>query len=430
MQAMHVSKWCAILSGAITAVAAGSAFGQAYTVTDLNMGNAYGINNLGQVCGSTTGNHPGIWIAGQVFDLGTFGGSGGYLDKINDSGHACGAADQANGNRVALYYDGSLHNLGTMGGPTSDGRALNNSNLVVGGSVVGNGDFRPFLYQNNQFFNLGSFGGTYAAAEGINDSGVIVGWSDYYPNNTSSRRAFRYANGQMTDIGTLSGGQTVGNDINNGGRIVGYSDNAQGKARAFVHVNNNMYNLGTLPGQSESYAQAINNNNQIVGTCNFSVATKFEPTGPKNLNDFIAPGSGWSLQRAQDINDSGQIVGLGWLNGGYHAFLLTPIQLQLANPVPGLPGQNNTFTVTKCTPGKRVYLTYSSQNGATRIETYCYGITLDLRRPIVGGSAVANNNGVATIVGFTPGGAAGHTIHYQALELDSCRKTNRVDWTY
>lgn len=408
--------------------AASSAFGQAYTVTDVLLDNAYGINNLGQVCGSTNNRHPGIWTNGQLLDLGTFGGAEGYADKINDSGHVCGAADIPNGERRAFYYDGVMHNLGSLGGPDSDGRALNNSNVVVGGSRTngGNQEFRPFRYQNGQMLNLGSFGGTYAAAEGINDSGVIVGWSDY--NTPSSRRAFRYQNGQMVDLGTL-GGATVANDINNNGRIIGYSENAQGRNRAFVHVNNQMYNLGTLPGY-ESYAQAINNKNQIVGTLDFSVAAKFEPTGPKNLNDFIDPNSGWDLQRAQDINDSGQIVGLGWRNNAYHAFLLTPIQLQLANPVPGLPGRNNTFTITRCTPGKRVYLTYSLQAGSTNIEAYCYGVTLDLRNVTVAGSAVADSNGVATFIGFTPNGAAGRTVRYQALELDSCRKTNRVDWTY
>lgn len=412
----------------MTATTAG-AFGQAYSVTDLNMTNAFGINNLGQVCGSTLNYRPGLWTNGQVVDLGTFGGAEGYADKVNDSGRVCGAADLANGNRVAFYYDGVLRNIGTLGGPTSDGRALNNSNIVVGGSRTNgiNAEFRPFRFQNNVMTNLGSFGGTYAAAEGINDSGVIVGWSDY--TTPSSRRAFRYQNGQMVDIGTL-GGATSAQDINNGGRIVGTSANSQGRDRAFVYVNNQMYSLGALPGQTTSYADAINSKNQIVGRSGGDVATIYQPTGPKNLNDFIAPNSGWNLRRAQDINDSGQIVGLAYRNGQNRAFLLTPIQLQLANPVPGLPGQNNTFTITKCTPGRRVYLTYSLQAGTTNIEAYCYGVSLDLRAPIVAGSAIANSNGVATFVGFTPSGASGHTVRYQALELDSCRKTNRVDWTY
>ncbi|MCC6909132.1 MAG: DUF3466 family protein [Phycisphaerales bacterium] len=425
MKLRAMSTCAGMLGGAALCAAA---MGQAYTVTDLNMTNAYGINNNGQVCGSTLNYRPGRWTAGVVLDLGTFGGSEGYADKINDSGHVCGAADLANGNRVAFFYDGSLHNLGTLGGTESDGRALNNSGIIVGGAwTAGNALFRPFRYQNSQMVDLGSFGGTYTAAEGINDFGVIVGWSDY--NSVSSRRAFRYENNQMVDLGTL-GGISVANDINNGGRIVGYSENAQDRARAFVYTNNQMYNLGVLPGETTSYADAINNKNQIVGRSGGDIATIYQPTGPKNLNDFIAPNSGWNLRRAQDINDSGQIVGLAYKNGQNRAFLLTPIQLQLANPVPGLPGQNNTFTISACTPGKRVYLTYSLQAGTTNIEAYCYGVSLDLRQPVVAGSAIANNNGVATFVGFTPNGAAGRTVRYQALELDSCRKTNRVDWTY
>ena len=35
-------------------------------------------------------------------------------------------------------------------------------------------------------------------------------------------------------------------------------------------------------------------------------------------------GSGWSLSRAQDINDRGEIVGRGIHNGAQRAFLLSP----------------------------------------------------------------------------------------------------------
>ncbi len=46
----------------------------------------------------------------------------------------------------------------------------------------------------------------------------------------------------------------------------------------------------------------------------------------KNLNNLIPPKSGWVLYSAQDINDQGEIVGDGRINGSYHAYLLTPVK--------------------------------------------------------------------------------------------------------
>ena len=47
--------------------------------------------------------------------------------------------------------------------------------------------------------------------------------------------------------------------------------------------------------------------------------------GMLNLNTLIAPQSGWVLGGATGINDVGQIVGGGLLNGIDHAYLLTPV---------------------------------------------------------------------------------------------------------
>ena len=46
-----------------------------------------------------------------------------------------------------------------------------------------------------------------------------------------------------------------------------------------------------------------------------------------NLNDLIPRNSGWYLRQANDINDRGQIVGVGILDGETRAFLLTPTEL-------------------------------------------------------------------------------------------------------
>lgn len=44
-----------------------------------------------------------------------------------------------------------------------------------------------------------------------------------------------------------------------------------------------------------------------------------------DLNNLISNDSGWVLIQADAINDSGQIVGDGTIDGNHHAFLLTPV---------------------------------------------------------------------------------------------------------
>jgi uncharacterized protein (TIGR03437 family) len=44
-----------------------------------------------------------------------------------------------------------------------------------------------------------------------------------------------------------------------------------------------------------------------------------------NLTNQLVNGSGWQLSFATQINNAGQIVGSGLINGAQHAFLLTPV---------------------------------------------------------------------------------------------------------
>lgn len=43
-----------------------------------------------------------------------------------------------------------------------------------------------------------------------------------------------------------------------------------------------------------------------------------------DLNTLVTNGTGWNLTNATAVNDAGQIVGAGFINGQEHAFLLTP----------------------------------------------------------------------------------------------------------
>ena len=47
--------------------------------------------------------------------------------------------------------------------------------------------------------------------------------------------------------------------------------------------------------------------------------------GIRDLNNLLDPQTGWTLTFARDINNSGQIVGYGEVNGERRGFILTPI---------------------------------------------------------------------------------------------------------
>jgi len=86
--------------------------------------------------------------------------------------------------------------------------------------------------------------------------------------------------------------------------------------------------LGTLLGDTTSQARDVNEFGQVVGFstgANGSRAFLYSVSdGMVALNDLIDPASGWVLGWATSINDAGQIVGLGKLNGQSRAYRFTP----------------------------------------------------------------------------------------------------------
>ena len=89
----------------------------------------------------------------------------------------------------------------------------------------------------------------------------------------------------------------------------------QSAFHAFLYSNGVFTDLD-LPNGSETVAFAINEREQIVGLASVPYeSTCLDP----NLGEY-----GWDLTWAFDVNNRGQIVGYGVLNGNFRAFLLTP----------------------------------------------------------------------------------------------------------
>jgi probable HAF family extracellular repeat protein len=240
---------------------------------------AYGINSSGTIVGTSYVNgqpHGEIWNGSKSTDL----GAGIFATGINDSGAVIGGDGHA-----FLLTNGTFADLGVLGGGNwSSAYGVNNAGTVVGYGNIGNGMFRGFVWTPDRGMQqLGTFGGNNSYATAINSSGEVVGHASL---SSGYENAFLEAGGVMTDLGSLGGGSSYAYGINDSGVVVGYSwvagdDNPQ----AFVYMNGVM----------------------------------------QDLNALIPSGSGWDLLEAYAINNGGEIVGEGLLDGQSHAFLLDPV---------------------------------------------------------------------------------------------------------
>ena len=296
----------------------------------------------------------------------------------------------------------TITDLGALDGGGSAAYGISNSGLVCGvsGLIVQYGPQvgvapRPVTFSNGQVTNLGTFitqprpiDQQAAKASGINDSGQVVG----YASTNTNLEAFLYSNGSLQQ--TLP----TQNAINNRGDRVG-----GGADHALLYSNGVYTDLGTLGGPGTfSTAYALNNVGQVVGQSETS------PSVSVPLSAFL-----WQNGKMQDIgkdttlfdtkangiNDSGLVVGLGFAgtNGtGERAFLWQNGKAQLLGTLGDMSsaalGVNNSGTVVGYT---------QSITGATRPFLYQNGQMSDLftGSDWFGGEATAiNDNG--WIVGY------------------------------
>jgi probable HAF family extracellular repeat protein len=270
----------------------------------------------------------------QITDLGSLPSGNGESAPygINDSGQVVGESfiDFPNGHAFLWDATNGMQDGTLPGDRVSVALGINNSGQVVGYSYNGFLARHAFLWDaTNGMQDLGTLpGGTGSSAKGINNAGQVVGDSDT-AGTQGYGHAFLWQNGAMTDLGTLPGdGESYALRINDSGQVVGESRGAPTHAFLWDAVHG-MQNLGTLSGDASAYG--INDSGQVVGTSqvfdpNYYVTDAFvwQNGTMSDLNDLIAGGSGWTLGFASAINNAGQIVGEGTLNGGNRAFLLTP----------------------------------------------------------------------------------------------------------
>jgi probable HAF family extracellular repeat protein len=297
-------------------------------IVDLGPGAAYGINSSGQVLVNSSNGNAFLYSGGVDINLG-----GVRAAALNNLGQVVGSG--ANGHAF-LYSNGEFTDLGTLnnGNWSSSASALNNAGQIIGWSNTTSPlESSQFLYSAGTMTNLSTTIGFSAIA--INDSGQFAGSETVtistvappYWQETSATytQAFIYSNGTLVNLGTLGGNTSAPFALNNAGQAVGYSTVVSGSQHAFLYSNGVMADLGTLGGPT-SDAYALNDLGQVVGSSinGFSQQDAFlySSGAITDLNSLLPANSGWQLQAATGIDDSGQIAGVGLLNGQAHAFLL------------------------------------------------------------------------------------------------------------
>ena len=153
--------------------------------------------------------------------------------------------------------------------------------------------------------DLGNLGGGVSLGFGIKASGEVVGRSylDKVFFFKCGRHACRFAQndpfswtaGTMTDLGSTQSA----NAINDNGQVTGWTHTASEATHVFMWSNGTITDLGTFG--LDPVGEAINNHGVIVGQSSLGAWIWSEGLF-QNLNNLIAPGSGFTLrQRHRDL---------------------------------------------------------------------------------------------------------------------------------
>jgi len=310
-----------------------------------------------------------ISIYGFNIDLGTLGkpGANSWINwgGINDRGEAVGqsetAAPDPNGEDICgfgthltcvpfLWREGHMSALPTLGGNNGQASAINNRGEVVGFAEDGALDSTCPAGTTNNRIALSALWENGKAqvlplvsndvdgfAFGINDRGQAVGYSG---NCTTATHAVMWKDKTAFVLQDLGGtGSNFAYVINNRGQIAGQIGTADGTtfhAGAWLNgADGAVTDLGVLPGDFAAFATGINNRGQVVGnnfdsSFNWSHGFIWQDGVMTDLNTLIPADSNLFIISASNINDSGQISGMGTVQtgphkGDIHAYLLTPM---------------------------------------------------------------------------------------------------------
>jgi probable HAF family extracellular repeat protein len=365
-----------------------------YVVTDLgtlggNYSFGYGLSDAGAVAGgAATPNQVDflsqtgfVWKNGKMLKIGTLGGSA-CPDCNSEAGgpNARGVAalisetatTDPNGEDFcgfgthrqclgAVWMNGTMKPLLPLpGGHNTQAYWINNPGQVIGFSETGVVDpscgstpsqvlrYQAVIWNPNGTTRLLNPipGDTVSFGFGINDRGQAVGTSGdcastslppLAPNGTHA--ILWQPDGTSVDLGNLGGNAfNVATSINNLGAVAGTSLSTDGTVHPFLWTSaSGIRDLGAFPGAILTIAgccHTLNDTGEVVG---FAIDPSFNMTAfivqngvMTDMNALLPQGSPWYLLQACSVNNAGQIIGAGLINGEVHAYLASPISARAA----------------------------------------------------------------------------------------------------
>lgn len=96
---------------------------------------------------------------------------------------------------------------------------------------------------------------------------------------------------------------------------------------------------------------------------------------------------------------------------------------------PGRAGTTNTLDVSDATPGGQVRIIWGLRQAITPADSICSGLDVDIFKFRTSGTITADGSGNASLITSIPAGASGISIIMQAVDIDSCTKSNLVSET-
>jgi len=287
------------------------------------------VNASGQVFGSYyTGDGESrafVWKAGKTTTLLPPGAVDSMVADANASGQVVGTFTNADDEtRGFLWKNAAYTILLPSGAASSNALAINAGGLVVGGGTNENYVETAYQWKAGSFASLNPAGAEQSEATGIGPDGQVVGT---YSDGAEQWKAFVWSDGTFADIAIPGATFIYPYAVNSYGEVAGFYTDASDGDWGFVWKGGQVTTLKP-PGAVGSGAYSINAAGQVVGEYvdakdNFHafvwMAGKFIL-----LDDKIIAKSGWVLEQALKITDSGLIVGMGTKNGESQAFFLTP----------------------------------------------------------------------------------------------------------
>jgi uncharacterized membrane protein len=253
---------------------------------------------------------------------------------IADDGTVAGRITTSQGSRGALWNpNGEMRWLEPLRGhEDSAASAVNSLGTAVGTSANTNGETFAVAWHGARAASaLSAAHATSSAAADINDDGAIVGHAEY--EVAPLQRAMLWRVRGATTLPGLGAGFDRAEAISSTGIVAGTSvDPSTDEPHAVVWRAGRIEDLGAKLGERASAAHGVNRCGAVVGEVvadpirgRTSAVVWFGGTATE-LDKMVSDGEGWTFVTARAINDAGEIVGYGYLQGRVEAtaYLLKP----------------------------------------------------------------------------------------------------------